>query len=60
MGEREAPTILQKEKSGSVKSDVLKVLFPGVGEVTNLWLLFTFLEKRIPYKNCLCDAYVFI
>ena len=36
MGEREAPTILQKEKSGSVKSDVLKVLFPGVGEVTNL------------------------
>ena len=36
MGEREAPSMLQKEKGGSAKSDVLKVLFPRVGEITNL------------------------
>ena len=35
-----APSLLQKEKRGSAKSDVPKVLFPDIGKITNLefWL----------------------
>ena len=35
MGESRAPSLLQKEKRGSVKSDVSKVLFPGIRKITN-------------------------
>ena len=35
MGERSAPSPLQKEKRGSAKSDVPKVLFPDIGKITN-------------------------
>ena len=35
MGERRAPSLLQNEKRGSAKSDVLKVLFPDLGKITN-------------------------
>ena len=33
--ESEAPSQLQKEKRGSAKSDVSKVLFPDIGKITN-------------------------
>ena len=36
MGERSAPSPLQKEKRGSAKSDASKVLFPDIGKITNL------------------------
>ena len=35
MGERSAPPPFQKEKRGSAKSDVSKVLFPDIGKITN-------------------------
>ena len=35
MGERRAPSLLQREKCGSVKSYVLQVLFPDIGKITN-------------------------
>ena len=35
MGERSAPPPFQKEKRGSAKSDVSKVLFPDKGKITN-------------------------
>ena len=39
MGESKAPSLLQKEKRGSAKSDASKVLFPGIGKITNLIIL---------------------
>ena len=42
MEEGKAPSLPQKEKRGSAKSDVSKVLFPGIGKITNL---------RKPRKN---------
>ena len=38
VGESEAPSLLQKEKRRSAKSDVSKKLFPDIGKITN-WLL---------------------
>ena len=35
VGESKAPSLLQKEKRRSAKSDVLKVLFPDIGKITN-------------------------
>ena len=35
MGERSAPSPFQKEKRGSAKSDISKVLFPDIGKITN-------------------------
>ena len=35
VGESEAPSLVQKKKSRSAKPDVLKVLFPGIGKITN-------------------------
>ena len=35
VGESEAPLLLQKEKRGSAKSDLSKVLFPDIGKITN-------------------------
>ena len=35
MGERSAPSPFQKDKRGSAKSDVSKVLFPDIGKITN-------------------------
>ena len=35
VGESKAPSLLQKEKRGSAKSDASKVLFPGIGNITN-------------------------
>ena len=35
VGESEAPWLYQKEKRGSAKSYVSKVLFPGIGKITN-------------------------
>ena len=35
VGESEAPSLLQKKKRRSAKSDVLKVLFPDIGKITN-------------------------
>ena len=35
VGKSEAPSLLQKEKRRSAKSDVLKVLFPDIGKITN-------------------------
>ena len=37
MGEDSALSLLQKEESGSAKSDVSKVLFPNIGKITNHW-----------------------
>ena len=36
-----APSLLQKEKRRSAKSDVSKVLFPDIGKITNLYLCRT-------------------
>ena len=33
---RSAPSLLQKKKRGSAKSNVSKVLFPDIGKITNL------------------------
>ena len=35
VGESEAPSLLQKEKRRSAKSDVSKKLFPDIGKITN-------------------------
>ena len=35
VGEKNTPSLLEKEKSGSVKSAVLKVLFPDAGKIAN-------------------------
>ena len=35
MEERSAPSPLQNEKRRSIKSDILKVLFPDIGKITN-------------------------
>ena len=35
VGESSAPLLRQKEKRGSAKSDVSKVLFPDIGKITN-------------------------
>ena len=35
VGESGAPSLLQKEKRRSAKFDVLKVLFPDIGKITN-------------------------
>ena len=35
VGESKAPSLLQKEKRGSAKSDASKVLSPGIGKITN-------------------------
>ena len=35
MGERSVPPPFQKEKRGSAKSDISKVLFPDIGKITN-------------------------
>ena len=35
VGECETPSLLQKEKRWSAKSDVSKVLFPDIGKITN-------------------------
>ena len=48
-----APSLLQKEKHGSGKSDVLKALFPDIGKITNL--LYTALLTVSP---CLPVAFV--
>ena len=39
VGECETPSLLQKEKRRSAKSDVSKVLFPDIGKITNRLLL---------------------
>ena len=39
MGERRAPSPLQKEKRGSAKFDISKVSFPDIGKFTNSWNL---------------------
>ena len=36
VGESETPSLLQKEKRRSAKSDVSNVLFPDIGKITNL------------------------
>ena len=41
MGGSKVPVLLQKEKRRSVKSDVLKVLFPDIGKITNRLLLYS-------------------
>ena len=41
VGERGAPSLLQKEKRESAKSDVSKVLFPDIGKITNPYLCRT-------------------
>ena len=35
VAESEVPSLLQKEKRRSAKFDVLKVLFPDIGKITN-------------------------
>ena len=35
VGESEAPSLFQKEKRRSAKSDVSKVIFPDIGKITN-------------------------
>ena len=41
VGENSPPSQFLKEKCGSAKSDVSKVLFPDIGKITNLsWLWF--------------------
>ena len=35
VGESGVPSLLQKEKRGSAKSDASKVLFPGIRKITN-------------------------
>ena len=41
VGGSKVPVLLQKEKRRSVKSDVLKVLFPDIGKITNRLLLYS-------------------
>ena len=60
VGEKSTTSLLQKEKSGSAKSAVSKVLFPDTGKITNLnspifrsisqlckisWLIFSYSER---------------
>ena len=35
MRKRNAPSLFEKRKRGFAKSDVSKVLFPGIGKITN-------------------------
>ena len=47
MGERSAPSLLHKKKRGSAKSDISKVLFPGIGKITNMVSLsFSVLTRK--------------
>ena len=45
VGESGAPSRFQKQKHGSAKSDVSKVLFSGIGKITN-WALGTKPSKK--------------
>ena len=53
MGERRAPLLLQKEKHGSAKSNVLKVLFPALGKI-KLDPLFVTISYDIAGARNLC------
>ena len=46
VGESGAPSLLQKEKRRSAKSDVSKVLFPDIGKITNPITTF-YLKKTV-------------
>ena len=56
VGESETPSLLQKEKRRSAKSDVSKVLFPELAKITNLTSQLTFpLTRNILLKTTLCS-----
>ena len=44
VGESGAPSLLQKEKHSSAKFDFSKVLFPGIGKITNQKTLLSLRE----------------
>ena len=54
VGESETPSLLQKEKRRSAKSDVSKVLFPELAKITNLTSQLTFRSHEISCSKLRC------